>query len=191
MALLKLPLALSSDGFLERAKGDEDNVAPRIRFFLYSGMGEFGYSSRRKAASLQEVNPGTARKGSAVDMKKEIVKRLREQGIHAVWGQLHVMTPTSRLSSLFEGDDGDSDYRKALEDTIRKDLNSWLEGIAVIEAVRLLPYKDSNGDRREKNGISISTNQMDYTFIFEYASSASGRGLVGSWNIREDFHGRY
>jgi hypothetical protein len=193
MTLLKLPLAISSAGVLEQADRNEDTISPRIRFFLYRGMGEYQRLSpqRERKLSAPHSHPSDASGSIRSSSKRQSEKLLRKQGISAVWSQLYIMGQTSRLSALFEGEDGKSDLRTTLETAIKDQINEWFDGIATIESVRLLPYKDPEEQgTREENGILIRTERMNYTFIFEYAQPGKTAGAIGSWRVKEEFYAR-
>ncbi len=141
MALLHLPLTLTSAGTFERAGTDENIVDSRLRLFLLSGMGEY--------------------------------LRLPSPGVRALWIQLFTMGPSSRFcDAIPEGE------RESLENTIKEELNLWLDGIATVYEVHLL------GNEREENGIRFATESRDTTFHFRFARP----GMIGCWNIIEESH---
>ncbi len=144
MALLHLPLTLSSVGVFERAGTEENSVGSRLRLFLLSGMGEY--------------------------------LRLPSPGVRAMWIQLYTMGISSRFCDSMEEQE-----RRTLENAIREELNSWLDGTAVITDVRLM------GNESEENGIQFSTENRLYRFTFRFAlpGRGLGAGSIGPWNIIE------
>lgn len=103
---------------------------------------------------------------------------LPSPGISRLWENIRVMGISSRLRSIVKDDD-----RRRLEEIIRQEANTWLEGIVTIEKVMLL------GDQHTSNGISLNTPTLTLTFSIEYASSQNRKkNTIGCWNIRESWH---
>ena len=147
MALLHLPLTLSSSGVFERASTEENYVGARPRLFLLSGMGQY--------------------------------LRLPSPGVRAMWQQLYTMGISSRFC-----DSMGEQERMTLENAIKQELNTWLDGTATIAEVKLL------GNESEENGIQFATDNREYRFTFRFALPGRGlnAGSVGPWNIIETSH---
>lgn len=99
--------------------------------------------------------------------------RLPSPGIRALWVQLYTMGPSSRFRDAFAREE-----RETLENTIREEVNLWLEETATVQEVSLV------GDEVEDNGIRFVSERRDTFFRFKYARP----GTVGCWNIIEESH---
>jgi hypothetical protein len=105
--------------------------------------------------------------------------RLPSPGVRAVWTQLYTMGRSSRFCNQL-----DPQARKKLEKIIAEELNTWLEGTAMITDVKLL------GDDKEENGLLFRTSDHEFVFRFQFAQAGRGlkAGSIGSWNITETSH---
>jgi len=99
--------------------------------------------------------------------------RLPSPGIRTLWVQLYTMGPSSRFRDTFAPEE-----RETLENTIREEVNVWLEETATVLEVSLI------GDELEDNGIRFVSERRDTLFRFKYARP----GTVGCWNITEESH---
>jgi hypothetical protein len=99
--------------------------------------------------------------------------RLPSPGIRALWVQLYTMGPSARFRDVFMQEE-----RETLENTIRDEINIWLEEIATVHEVSL------TGDEVVDNGIRFVSDRGEALFRFKYARP----GTVGCWNITEDSH---
>jgi hypothetical protein len=99
--------------------------------------------------------------------------RLPSPGIRALWVQLYTMGPSSRFRDTFPQEE-----RETLENTIREEVNLWLEETATVLEVSLV------GDELEDNGIRFVSERRDTLFRFKYARP----GTVGCWNITGESH---
>jgi len=108
--------------------------------------------------------------------------RLPSPGIRALWIQLYNLGVSSRFCDSMKDDE-----RQSLEDSIRSDVNAWLNEVATINEVKLL------GDEREENGIRFRTGSREFAYHFHYALPGKGRqgDAVGPWNIVESSHAIY
>ncbi len=144
MAVVHLPVTLTSAGVLERAGTEENIIGTRLRLFIHSGAGEY--------------------------------LRLPSPGIRALWVQIYNIGISARLCDVMQ-----ETQRRSLEDTILKEVNSWLEQTASVLSVKLL------GDEEKENGILFETRSRQYIFTFHYARTGHGlqKGAIGPWNIVE------
>jgi hypothetical protein len=94
--------------------------------------------------------------------------RLPSPGIRALWVQIYTMGPSARFRDVFPQEE-----RETLENTIREEVNVWLEETATVLEVTLL------GDELEENGVRFVSERRDTLFRFRYAR----HGTVGCWNI--------
>ena len=99
--------------------------------------------------------------------------RLPSPGVRALWVQLYTMGPSSRFRDTFAQED-----RESLENTIREEVNLWLDDTATVLEVSLV------GDEVEDNGIRFVSERRDTLFRFKYARP----GTVGCWNITGESH---
>ncbi len=99
--------------------------------------------------------------------------RLPSPGIRALWVQLYTMGPSARFRDVFPQEE-----RETLQETIREEVNVWLEETAVVQEVMLL------GDELEDNGIRFVSERRNTLFRFKYARP----GTIGCWNITEESH---
>ncbi len=99
--------------------------------------------------------------------------RLPSPGIRALWVQLYTMGPSARFRDVFPQEE-----RETLQETVREEVNIWLEETAAVQEVTLL------GDELEDNGIRFLSERRDTLFRFRYARP----GTIGCWNITEESH---